>query len=168
MKSIQALIVVLLFTVLPCMACTTKKIETHEQLILRADAIYHARATEYLVPTNQRMKGEIPRVIFTVLDTIKGPSMRSIQFPALLTEFNDKNDMPVPYNLVRPDGRRGQCYATKYKSGQEYLLFIKGGTPYWSRLAPTNEEVSGNSDPWVLLVKKASKDSTRNLTLQSR
>jgi hypothetical protein len=45
-----------------------------------------------------------------------------------------------------------------YRRGAEYLLLLtreQAGelTPYWSPLAPTNEQVSGPDDPWIQWVK---------------
>lgn len=62
---------------------------------------------------------------------------------------------PVPYDMLdcsRAAGCGG-CFAYDYKEGAEYLLFLKEGNPYWAPLSPTNEEVSGLDDPWVLWVK---------------
>jgi len=34
------------------------------------------------------------------------------------------------------------------------VLEVLKGTPYWTPLSPTNEEVSGLDDPWVVWVKR--------------
>jgi hypothetical protein len=167
MKNLSVIFVLLLITS-PSNACTVRKIDAPDVLILRADAIYRANANEYVVPINTNSQAKSPLVTFVILETIKGPSKKSIQFPGALTQLNDKNDMAAPYDFVRPAGRRGNCFATTYKLGQEYLLFIKGGTPYWSRLAPTNEEVAGKTDAWVVWARQNTARLTRNLTTQSR
>ena len=167
MKSL-CLTALLFLAASPSIACQVRKVDAPDALILRADAIYRANANEYVAPININNLAKSALVTFTILETIKGPLKKSIQFPGVVTELNDKNDMPVPYNFVRPAGRSGHCFATSYKIGQEYLLFIKGGTPYWSRLAPTNEEVAGKTDAWVVWARQNTARLSRNLTNQSR
>jgi hypothetical protein len=69
-------------------------------------------------------------------------------------DSDDFNDRPVPYDWVRSSGTSGSCFAFDYREGAEYLLFLRsiGGvlTPYWAPLAPTNEQVTGPEDPWVI------------------
>ena len=61
----------------------------------------------------------------------------------------------IPYDQLdcARAGGCGGCFAHEYRDGAEYLLMLKGVTPYWAPLSPTNEEVSGAQDPWVLWVK---------------
>jgi len=78
--------------------------------------------------------------------------------PAVLTDLDEFNPQPVPYAIVRPSGRRGTCYATTYRRGAEYLLFMSRQldwtlTPYWAPLMPTNEELRGPADAWLLWVR---------------
>ena len=75
-----------------------------------------------------------------------------------LTEENDPNDRPAPYDFVRPDGRSGNCYAFHYKRGAEYLLLcrIRNGalTPHWASLGATNEQLFGPDDSWLAWVRE--------------
>jgi len=94
-------------------------------------------------------------VRFTVLRVLKGTlSASTIEFNGSLENSDDWNDRNPPYTFVRPGGRHGNCFALGYRTGAEYLLFLKGLTltPYWSPLAPTNEQVSGPSDGWLTWV----------------
>jgi hypothetical protein len=67
--------------------------------------------------------------------------------------YDGPNDGTAPYDFVRRGGRHGNCFASDYKSGGQFLLFLRGGTVHWSPLAATNEEVSGPKDPWVVWLK---------------
>jgi hypothetical protein len=139
-------------------ACSPRKIDPPQKLVLSADGIYHVRAGNQLSgpPPASRMPQPWPnaQVKFQVLSVLKGKPRSMIQIPANLVPKLDPNDRPVPYDFVRPGGRRGNCYAVTFKQGQEYLLFLKGDTPYWSPLAPTTEQVIGTTDPWLIWVKR--------------
>lgn len=141
--------------VAPSHACSPGSIPTPAELVARADAIYLAKANDYVVPLSERAPGVAPMVEFSIVATFKGEATSSLRFAAALTGHDDFNDENVPYSFVRPSGRRGNCYAVTYRSGAYYLLFIKSGTPYWAPLAPTNEQVRSRSDPWVAWVKSA-------------
>jgi hypothetical protein len=41
-----------------------------------------------------------------------------------VVEMDDFNRMAVPYQMVRRSGQRGDCYASEYKLGAEYLLLL--------------------------------------------
>jgi hypothetical protein len=66
---------------------------------------------------------------------------------------------PTPPARLNSNGlamtTEGNCYALTYRSGAQYLLLIKAGTPYWAPLAPTNEQVQGEDDAWVSWVRNA-------------
>ena len=76
-----------------------------------------------------------------------------------LTDSDDFNSRPVPYQIVRPGGQRGNCVATDYRVGREYLFLLKRRegklTPYWEGLAPLNEQVRGPTDPWLEWVRRS-------------
>lgn len=107
------------------------------------------------------------RVAFAILELLKGrlPSS-TIEFDGSLTARDDRNDRPVPYDFIRPGGRRGNCFALTYRAGAEYLLLLRRGhhasdaqphklTPYWAPLSPTNEQLFGGaSDAWFVWVRK--------------
>ncbi len=91
---------------------------------------------------------------------------RDLEISGVLSEQDDPNDRPAPYDFVRRSGRRGNCFALDYRRGAEYLLFLTRGfrpssarrddfTPYWAPLAATNEQLFGTDDPWVIWVRKS-------------
>jgi hypothetical protein len=123
---------------------------TPEQLVSQADAIALVEA----VGLSQR-SGLFE---FRVVETLRGTVAPSIDIAGTLTEHDDYNEGTVPYPLVRPSGLSGACYAYEYRSGAAYLFLLKRNaqgelTPYWTGLQPTNEQVSGSSDPWVVWVR---------------
>jgi hypothetical protein len=144
-------IVFLLFGV-HTLACTVPRIDSPKQLVSNAQGIYRARAEEYVVETLADRR-PATQIRFAIIETVKGPRLESLTLEGVLTESDDRYDRPVPYDFVRLAGRMGNCYAQEYARGKEFLFLIKDGTPYWSPLAPTNEQVSGDSDPWVAWVR---------------
>ena len=140
------------------LACSPRKISTPQELVSGADGIYHVRASNEIPgpPSSSRMPRPQPsaQVTFRVLSILKGTRRTMLLLPANFAPEADPNDGPVPYDFVRPGGRWGNCYAVTFKQGQEYLLFLKGGTPYWSPLAPTTEQVIGTTDPWLIWVRR--------------
>jgi hypothetical protein len=89
------------------------------------------------------MAGSPTQVRFTILELLKGRlSSSTIEFNGALTDRDDRNDRPVPYDFIRPGGRRGNCFALTYRVGAEYLLLLRRSehpsyaqpselTPYW-------------------------------------
>src|SRR5262245_7330818 len=68
------------------------------------------------------------QVRFAILELLKGRlSSSAIEFNGSLTERDDRNDRPVPYDFIRPGGRGGNCFALAYKAGAEYLLLLRRG-----------------------------------------
>jgi hypothetical protein len=134
-----------------------------DKICLNADAIVRASAIEYLqAPEGDLRELNVPRQVsirFKVNEVIKGQRIaKELVINGYLTNTDDFNDRPVPYDFVRPGGRHGNCTAYEYKRGAEFLLFLKmvGGqlTPYWEALAPTNEQVHSTTDPWIAWVKE--------------
>ena len=126
-------------------ACSPRSIDTAEQLVQGASGIYHVRVSS--VQSGRRLE-------FKVIATLKGERKSSLRVPGALISKQDPNDHPAPYTFVRPGGRGGNCFAVTYNRNQQYLLFFKNGSPYWSPLAPTNEQVSGPADAWLIWVKR--------------
>jgi hypothetical protein len=106
-------------------------------------------------------------VRFTILELLKGRlSSSTIEFNGALTDRDDRNDRPVPYDFIRPGGRRGNCFALTYRVGAEYLLLLRRSehpsyaqpselTPYWAPLSPTNEQLFDRaSDAWLVWVSQ--------------
>lgn len=97
--------------------------------------------------------GRGPQVTFEVVRTLKGiPPGKRFDLVGSLKYFGP-NEESVPYSLARPGAQRGTCFAYDYKLGATFLLFLKNGNPYWSAVRPTNEEVRGNRDKWLVWVE---------------
>ena len=98
-----------------------------------------------------------------VLETLKGAWTGSpLSVEGRLNDYPARTARPVPYDLLdcsRAAGCGG-CFAYDYKEGAEYLLFLKEANPYWAPLSPTNEEVSGSDDPWVVWIRGALQEGT--------
>jgi hypothetical protein len=127
-----------------------------------ADVIVRATAVKYVVvPADSNLVTTgVPdsTVEFKVEETLKGAGLpESLVLNGYLSDKDDFNENPVPYKFVRPDGRRGSCFANTYKQGAQFLLFLKktagGYTPNIIALGPTNEQLKSEMDPWLLWVK---------------
>lgn len=139
-------------------------------LVSNAETIVRAAATRYVrTPEgNIRALGE-PRdaeIEFSVKEVIKGENIAPrIILNGYLTDRDDFNDGPVPYDFVRKGGRGGSCSAYEYKRGAEFLLFLKKVdgelTIRWYALAPTNEQLRSPDDPWAVWVKEQLKSSEK-------
>jgi hypothetical protein len=125
-----------------------------------ADVIVRARATR-LIETERRAAGLGHRntaVEFEPLEVLRGDSaLEPLQIAGGIVQNDDFNGTAVPYRIVRMAGQRGDCFATEYRVGAEYLLILRrvNGdlTPYWAPLAPLNEQIRGRDDPWVRWVQ---------------
>jgi hypothetical protein len=157
----QVVLVVLLGSVLAvpvASACSpVDPIPSPSDLVNSAEVIVWARARGRSAEPGERggPAGDRSKVEFAVAAVLKGRvGSPTITLNGHLEERSDPNDHDAPYRFVRPGGRRGNCYALAYQRGAEYLLFLKrteGGdlAPYWSPLAPTNEQVLGPDDVWI-------------------
>ena len=151
----------LLLVGFPARACLVKEILKPQFLVEQAQAIYLVKAGGYVVPLRQLPRGQTPKINFILLSVIKSTAPKQpLQFAGVLVQKDDRNDQVAPYDFVRPAGRRGACFATEYRTGAEYLMLIKGGTPYWAYLSPTNEQVFGPSDAWLKWVKQQAAQSS--------
>jgi hypothetical protein len=110
-----------------------------------------------------------PGVGFDVLEVLRSDSLDAtphhLAVTGRLTDYDDFNRTPVPYPYVRPDGLRGSCFADTYRVGAEYLLLMaraRGAlTPYWAPLLPTNEQLHGPGDPWLVWVRARLREKGR-------
>ncbi len=96
---------------------------------------------------------------FKVLETIRGAVGSEAILPGILVDKDDFNDQPSPYTFVRPNGRKGNCFADSYRNGAQYLLLLKRTaagelTANWYALGPVNEQLHADDDPWVFWVRK--------------
>lgn len=132
-----------------------------EELVRQSDVIVRARIDQ--VHDDPGARQALILVRFTVAEVIKGSLAASdVATQGYLENRDDFNEGPVPYDMVRPGGRHGNCVAEVYRQGAEYLLLLKRRdsaspalqlTPYWAALRPTNEQLRGDSDLWLLWVR---------------
>ena len=134
-----------------------------DDILLKADAVVRASAAECVeAPVGDIRELNVPSGVsirFKVNEVVKGQDLpQELVINGYLTDFDDFNDRPIPYDLVRPGGRHGNCTAYEYKRGAEFLLFLKKSegklSPYWDALSPTNEQLHSNTDPWISWVKE--------------
>ena len=136
---------------------------SHEALVRNARVIVRARA-ERMMPTPgpQGAFAVSSQVQFRVLAVYKGTwEADTLQFNGSL--FAPLADVPtVGYNL-KPLPYPG-CYSTTYLAGREYLLLLGADeglfsrmgelTPYWAPQQPTNMQLNGESDSWMVWVRE--------------
>jgi hypothetical protein len=154
-----ALLGSLVFTTEAYPCSVTGKISNLE-MVRAADTIVRATAVEYAsTPGNIRTTG-LPdsKVRFKVIESIRGPSLSNLILPGYLADWDDFNDQRPPYTFVRPGGRAGSCFANSYRSGGQFLLFLKKTktgefTVNWYALGPVNEQLHSDHDPWLLWVR---------------
>jgi hypothetical protein len=100
---------------------------------------------------------------FAVVEVLKGtPPGDTLVFMGAADNrdsFREGEDAAVPY-LSYHRWYAGDCIASMYRPGAEYLLLLRhwgargeNFDPYWQMLAPTNEQIRGADDPWVAWVR---------------
>jgi hypothetical protein len=152
--------VMLLLAHVSVQACRAKPAPPKE-LVQQADVIVRVTADGYdKAPENDYWTTGLPESIvkFKVIETLKGKLTEPLLIYGYLTDKDDYNELPVPYTFIRRDGRHGSCIANSYKKGADFLLFLKKRddklTPYWSALAPVNEQIRASDDEWLRWVKE--------------
>jgi hypothetical protein len=83
---------------------------------------------------------------FKVLEVIRGRMSRELILPGYLVDEGDFNLRQPPYDVVRPNGLSGRCFANSYRSGGQFLLLLKkkqpvGYTVNWYPLGPVSEMI---------------------------
>jgi hypothetical protein len=110
------------------------------ELVRSAEVIVHVRA-EGLSASPGRVGGVAEgqtQVRFVVLALLKGKlSSGTVEFNGELSGRDDPNDQAIPYEMVRPEGRSGSCFATTYRAGAEYLLLLRRSASYADKNALT-------------------------------
>ena len=96
-------------------------------------------------------------VTFQPIEWLRGTAASTLALPGVAVERDDLNAGPVPYQMVRSAGQRGDCFAREYRLGAEYLLLLsdrEGRHPLqWWPLGPVNEQLRGDDDPWLAWVR---------------
>jgi len=148
---------------LPALPCSIGEPVSNVKMVQQAEAIVRATAVEYSVPPADpnSWTGGTPdsRIRFKVTEKIRGPVPDEMILPGYLVQRDDFNDHPAPYNFVRPNGRRGSCFANTYRNGGDFLLLLKKSesgefTVNWYALGPVNEQLHSGDDPWLAWVRK--------------
>ncbi|CAF3764968.1 unnamed protein product [Rotaria sp. Silwood1] len=143
-------------------ACSVSKLTKPKELISKAYAIVRAKAINYETPPtsmNSQYNAVPDSVIkFEVIERIKGNQWipNPLWINGYLSQEDDFNDRPSPYNFIRSNGRSGNCIANTYKQDAEFLLFLDNKfSPYWDALTPVNEQLHSPSsdDKWLRWVK---------------
>jgi hypothetical protein len=150
-------------TASPCEIISMGHAQTPRDYVQLADAIVRVKARGYVSIPEERSfdpKGQpTARVRFEVLEVLKGTDIgQEVVLPAFLADSDDFNPNPVPYSLARP-GSQGTCYADWYRTGGEFLLLLREISPAeftvrWAGLAPLNEQLRGEGDPWLVWVRE--------------
>ena len=135
------------------------------EIIVRATAVKYVKAPEGDI--RQLNEPDDTEIEFRVEEILKGEKVpTALMLNGYLTDRDDFNDRPVPYDFVRPGGRGGSCSAYEYKQGAEFLLFLKKKdgkfSIRWYALAPTNEQLRSADDPWIVWVKEQLKLSGKS------
>ena len=153
--------------------CKTARSVSNVEMVREADAIVRVSAENYTVAPKAPISStgfdveSDSRIRFKVLEVVRGKVPGHLVLPGVLVDTDDFNDHPSPYNSVRPEGRRGSCFASSYRSGGQFLLMLKKRsdgllTVNWYPLAPVNEQLHSTDDPWLLWVRKRAKVQTLN------
>jgi hypothetical protein len=139
----------------------TQKVDVAKDIVRRADVIVRATAAEYTVPPEpgKRPYGEVR---FNVIESIRGTPPSELILKGELVDRDDFNPRKAPYEVARPNGLRGTCYAWQYRTGAQYLLLLKRTdsgelTAEWDALSPTNEQLHSADDPWLIWVRAQSR-----------
>lgn len=123
--------------------------------IVRAEAV----AARYAPENPGRYAPRSSVLTFEVVELLKGEVPGAeLTLRGHVADEDDFNRGSVPYQMVRPSGQHGDCFATQYRLGGEYLLIMtidRDGdlSPYWKALAPMNEQIRGPEDPWLVWVR---------------
>lgn len=144
----------------PAFACSISYRPSAADMVKNAEVIVRATALEYSVPPGAMRTTGVPasKVHFQVTETIRGNAGADLILPGYLSDRDDFNERPVPYDFVRPGGRSGSCFANSYRAGGQFVLALKKNpagdlTVDWYALGPVNEQLHSDTDPWLLWVR---------------
>jgi hypothetical protein len=126
------------------------------EVVRKAEVIARVTAVDYAIPPDaNRMSGTIR---FKVVEVIRGKPFSELSLLGEIIDRDDFNTGPSPYQGPRPSGLAGSCFPFMYRPGAQYLMMLKKDahgtlTPDWYPLAPVNEQLHGDDDPWLLWVR---------------
>jgi hypothetical protein len=134
-------------------AARTRRIVREATVVVRATAIGYTPVPE------GSTRPDLRYVAFAVREVLKGAAGDTLRIYGGLDDRDSFQEGPVPY-LSYHRRHAGDCAAYTYRPGTEYLLLMAPSTaglgisPYWEVLAPTNEQIRGKDDPWVVWVRR--------------
>ena len=142
----------------PCDVVTIgeKNVDVAKEIFRTADVIVRATAVDYVTPPpTGKLTG---KVHFNVDETLRGTAPAKLVLSGELVDHDDFNNRRPPYQVVRPNGLAGTCYAWQYRAGAQYLLLLKKSdagelSADWYALGPTNEQLHSADDPWLIWVR---------------
>lgn len=140
----------------PSCACSVLGKISGRTMFSQADVILRVKAERYASAPSRDARGMIQ---FRTLETIRGTASSELLLPGELVDADDWNDQPVPYDFVRRMGRGGSCFASFYREGGEFLLFLKKTkdgtlTTEWYPMGPVNEQLRSDNDAWLLWTRE--------------
>jgi len=156
-----------LLTAVPALPCKRVGPVDPKETVRSAEVIVVASPRGYVrEPTGEPDGPGAGLVDFEVIEIIEGSSVpRRITLSGFLTAKDDFNDREVPYDLVRPGGRGGSCFATTYGKNGLFLLLLQVRDGDYrvesDPLAPVNEQLHGKDDPWAEWVRAQVRGSGR-------
>jgi hypothetical protein len=144
----------------PSFACSVIGRISGKTMFSQAEVIVRAKAVNYAIAPSRSVQGMIR---FQILETLRGSAGNEVVLPGELVNTDDWNDQPVPYDFVRPMGRGGSCYASFYRDGGTFLLFLKKDkdgrlSTAWYPLGPANEQLKSDTDPWLLWTRNQQRE----------
>lgn len=135
-----------------------------QRIVNDAEVVVRAVAVGSATPGRKLKAWDSDTLAFEVREVLKGENVSdTIYFHGVVIEHDDFQEGPVPYLSHRTLYAAGACINAFYRIGAEYLLLLgrvprnprlQGLTPYWTILAPTNEQLRGPDDPWLLWVRE--------------
>jgi hypothetical protein len=126
-----------------------------EALVRGTPVIVRAQAVRFIPAERGQWPGG---VVFRITEVLKGTGVPdTLTLAGFEDPRDDFNSDSIPYRFARGGTMGGTCYAYNYKSGAEYLLFLGtlpwGLSPYHSVFSPTNEQLRGTDDRWLVWVR---------------
>ena len=97
-------------------------------------------------------RGRHPRpaaIRFAVLEVLQGPVIEELRIRGRLSPTDDYNAGPPPYTFVRREGRRGDCFASSYRDGGQFLLFLKRDDAGYTRIGRLLRRSTNSCAPTV-------------------
>jgi hypothetical protein len=134
-----------------------------KRIVRDAEVVVRAVAVGSTTPGRTLKAWDSDTLAFAVVEVLAGTDVPdTLRFHGLVADWDDFQEGPVPYLSHRLRYSEGSCTTAFYRIGAEYLLLLRrvpgnprlaGLTPYWTILAPTNEQLRGPDDPWLAWVR---------------